>query len=670
MKTNFKKFIALFLAVTTLTACGTQKPIENSSNDISTQAASSSSSQESSKTEENKTEAVTIKTFDYSRNHIELEFDKIPERVITYSLNSLENMLALGLGDKIVMAMSVSEDEILPKYREEFKKVKNVSESFISKEEAIALEPDFILAWYSSFSDKRFGDVGFWHERGIKTYMAYNSACVTDDDYEYVTNDYIEREYLDILNLGKIFHVEDKAEDLVNQMKAKVEKGKEYAKLSDQKNVVILEDEGDVFRIYGEDTIGGQIATEVGANLVAKTRKERKSAEELIALNPDIIFGVHFGENSTSLNDKNCFDCFKNNPALQNIEAYKKGNLFPTDLSLVYSPGVRLLESFDFFINSLYPDLVAKENGNYTASESNSYYPVTITNYDYAGNEFTTTYEKCPEKVLAVYQGSIETMIALGLEDKVIASYGLDNEVKDIWKDGLSKMHYDASVFAPDKETVVAMNPDMIFSWGSIFSDKNLGDVSEWQERGTNCYMNTNTRRAKTPRTIQNECDDLINIGKIFNVQDKAEALVKEMQDEIAKALKETEGKEAQRVAVVEIGKDNIRNYHKNSLAGDMVKQLGAELILPETGNMSKEELIAENPDKIFVVFMAGDKNIEEAGIQHVEKITKDPALQSLKAVQNNNVFPIMLGDMYASTVRTIDGIRTISKGLYPELYK
>ena len=663
MKTNFKKVIASILAITTLSSCGSQQPTENSSVEASTPTISSASSSESSKTE-----TVTIKTFDYSRNHIELEFEKIPERVITYSLNSLENMLALGLGDKIIMAMSISEDEVLPKYREEFKKVKNVSESFISKEEAIALEPDFILAWYSSFEDKRFGDVGFWHERGVKTYMAYNSACATDDDYEYVTNDYIEREYLDILNLGKIFHVEDKAEALVNEMKAKVEKGKEYAKISDQKNVVILEDEGDVFRIYGEDTIGGQIATEVGANLVAKTRKERKSAEELIALNPDIIFGVHFGENSTSLNDKNCFDCFKNNPALQNITAYKNGNLFPTDLSLVYSPGVRLLESFDFFINNLYPDLVSKEDKN--SSDSKSYYPVTITNYNYNGEEVTTTYEKCPEKVLAVYQGSIETMIALGLEDKVIASYGLDNEVKDIWKDGLSKMHYDESVFAPDKETVVAMNPDMIFSWGSIFSDKKLGDVTEWNERGINCYINTNTRRGSTPKTIQNECDDLINIGKIFNVEEKAEKLVKEMQDEISKALKAAEGKKPQKVAVVELGKDNIRNYDQSSLAGDMVKQLGAELILPETSSMSKEELIAENPEKIFVVFMSRDTDIEETGKKHVEMITKDPALQSLQAVQNNNVYPIMLGDMYASTVRTIDGIKTFSQGLYPELYK
>ena len=57
------------------------------------------------------------------------------------------------------------------------------------------------------------------------------------------------------------------------------------------------------------------------------------------------------------------------------------------------------------------------------------HYPVTLTTYDYEGNEIETTYEKAPQRVLCVYQGTIETMIALGLEDRVTACYGLDNPV-------------------------------------------------------------------------------------------------------------------------------------------------------------------------------------------------------------------------------------------------
>ena len=47
-----------------------------------------------------------------------------------------------------------------------------------------------------------------------------------------------------------------------------------------------------------------------------------------------------------------------------------------------------------------------------------------LNNPNYDGNEIETTYEKAPEKVLAVYQGSIETMLALGLEDRLVATAG------------------------------------------------------------------------------------------------------------------------------------------------------------------------------------------------------------------------------------------------------
>lgn len=40
-------------------------------------------------------------------------------------------------------------------------------------------------------------------------------------------------------------------------------------------------------------------------------------------------------------------------------------------------------------------------------------YPLTITTYDYDGNEIETTYEKAPEKVLAVYQEALKPCLHL-----------------------------------------------------------------------------------------------------------------------------------------------------------------------------------------------------------------------------------------------------------------
>lgn len=302
-----------------------------------------------------------------------------------------------------------------------------------------------------------------------------------------------------------------------------------------------------------------------------------------------------------------------------------------------------------------------------SAAVAESYYPVTVPTYDYEGNVIETTYEKAPEKVICVYQGTIETMIALGLEDHVIASYGLDNPVKAEWEEGLSKMNYNEDVFAPDKETVTMMEPDLIFSWGSLFSDKNLGDNPEWIKNGTNTYISSNTARNGGNRTLENEYVDLINIGKIFNVEAEAQAIVDEMKNEIADVLAQTEGQESPTVAIIEFMGDSIWNYGAFSLGGDMVTALGGTLAAPDASDLGKEDLVALDPDVIFVVYMARTETVEA---EKMALVMEDPAFADLSAVKNGRVKTIMLGDMYASTVRSIDGIRVLAAGMYPELVK
>lgn len=300
---------------------------------------------------------------------------------------------------------------------------------------------------------------------------------------------------------------------------------------------------------------------------------------------------------------------------------------------------------------------------------ADGHYPVTITNYNYLGDEVSYTYEKAPERVVAVYQGSIETMIALGLEDRVIASYGLDNEVKPEWQDGFAEMNYRDDVFAPDKETMTLLQPDMILSWGSLFSDKNLGDVGSWNSKGVATYINSNTRSGGRPRTLENEYTDILNLGRIFDVEDRAEALVEDMKAQISDTLAATQGQGAQRVAVVEPMAGSLSNYDADSLAGDMVTQLGGTLVKPDGGEMSKEELVQSDPDVIFVVYMAYSGDDPETVIaQQLAAVTEDSALASLSAVQNGRVLPVMLGDIYAAGPRTADGISTIAAGMYPEL--
>ena len=344
---TMKKIISCTLAFALITSilagCSAVPTNSNNSTSSDTSSMQPSSIQEEAPKDDHY--PVTIKTHNYAREEIEVTFDEAPQKVLTYGLNSVENMIELGLEDHIVYAMT-NKDNILPRYQEASTKIPEINKEFISKEKALELQPDFIYAWYSSFADDKLNDVDFWHERDVNTYMAYNSGLGGANN--------LENEFSDILNLGKIFNVEDRAEAVVAEMKAKIAQGQEFAKDKEPINIAILETTGDVWRVYGEDTIGGDIAMQVGANLVAKDKSVKLSKENLVELNPDMIFSVHFGPTSTSLNDVDALAVFDENPVYANLSAFKNDTIHPTDLSFVYSPGVRVLDSLDFFLETLY----------------------------------------------------------------------------------------------------------------------------------------------------------------------------------------------------------------------------------------------------------------------------------------------------------------------------
>ena len=57
-----------------------------------------------------------------------------------------------------------------------------------------------------------------------------------------------------------------------------------------------------------------------------------------------------------------------------------------------------------------------------------AHYPVTIENYNTQGEPEKMTYTKPPERVVAVWQNSIETLLALGVGDRIIAGNGVPDK--------------------------------------------------------------------------------------------------------------------------------------------------------------------------------------------------------------------------------------------------
>ena len=142
----------------------------------------------------------------------DIEYTKVPERVVTLANFTTEMLLELGLSDKIV-GYGYMDNEVPEEYAEEFSKLNCISEtSNPSKEDLLATEPDFMTGWYSTFSEKNF-PYDFCEENGITPY-------IPRVEYAPAT---IESVYEDFTNLGAIFGVEDKADEIVTDMKNRIE---------------------------------------------------------------------------------------------------------------------------------------------------------------------------------------------------------------------------------------------------------------------------------------------------------------------------------------------------------------------------------------------------------------------------------------------------------------
>lgn len=304
-------------------------------------------------------------------------------------------------------------------------------------------------------------------------------------------------------------------------------------------------------------------------------------------------------------------------------------------------------------------------------SEAVAGYPVEVTTYNYAGDEVKTTYDKAPEKVLAVYQGSIETMLELGLEDRLVAAAGLDNELDEKYKKAFEKVEY-LTEFTPSKETVTALNPDMILSWGSIFAEDKLGDVNTWIDKGCNTYINTNTRRKEgEKRTIQNEMTDILNLGKIFNVEDKANTLATELSESLKSVEDKVSTLEGEPLKVLVMTAYNDGSYNvfgaNSTLQNEILEVLGGTNVNEKGGAQSLENLMSLNPDVILYVY--NNKNLETDSVA-VESLYNNSLIQSVPAIENKKVFEVSYTEFMGYGYRTIECIENLAKEMYPELFK
>ena len=315
------------------------------------------------------------------------------------------------------------------------------------------------------------------------------------------------------------------------------------------------------------------------------------------------------------------------------------------------------------------PEALLRFNQPVEYAYNPAHYPVTIENYNTQGEPEQMTYTKPPERVVAVWQNSIETLLALGVGDRIIAGNGVPDKkfFRKEYQEQYSKIPY-TGLQLLDLETTMMLKPDLIVGWHSTFAPKVLRPTDFWHKRGVNTFIARSSMISNAGRTLQNEYKDILDLGKIFDKNERAQQLVADMQHEMQFATSQTASfQKRPRALVIEFMGKEVRVYGERSLAGDIVHELHGELLAAKDRSIGIEQVVELDPDVIFVVVIESHYGHEQ---DMVDRVTQHKALKNLRCVKEGRVVALPLYAIYSSGVRTYDGIKIIANGLYPELYK
>ena len=315
------------------------------------------------------------------------------------------------------------------------------------------------------------------------------------------------------------------------------------------------------------------------------------------------------------------------------------------------------------------PEALVRFNTPVQYDYNPAHYPVTIENFNTQGKPEQQNFTKPPERVVAVWQNSIETLLALGVGDRIIAGNGVPDKkfFRKEYQEQYSKIPY-TGLQLLDLETTMMLKPDLIVGWHSTFAPKVIRPTAFWHKRGVNTFIARSSLTDGKPRTLQNEYKDILDLGRVFDKNERAQQLVADMQHEVQYATSQTAGfKKRPRALVIEFMGKEVSVYGEKSLAGNIVRELHGDLLAAKDRNIGIEQVVELDPDVIFVVVIESHYGHEQ---DMVDRVTQHKALKNLRCVKEGRVLPLPLYAIYSSGVRTYDGIKIIANGLYPDLYK
>ncbi|TFH83895.1 ABC transporter substrate-binding protein [Pseudomonas kribbensis] len=279
------------------------------------------------------------------------------------------------------------------------------------------------------------------------------------------------------------------------------------------------------------------------------------------------------------------------------------------------------------------------------------------------------TFKEAPKHAVSHDINMTQMMLALGLKSKMAGYSGVSG-----WKsvtpemqsllDGLPEL----AAKYPSVETLLNANVDFFFA-GWDYGMRVGGDLTPQtlQPLGINVYELTESCAFVMKRpaaTLDDTYNDLRNLGKIFDVQDRANALIADMQSQVAEIRKDLPA-EKPRVFLYDSGEDRAMTSGRLGMPQALIDAAGGRNILDDVEaswtRVNWETVVERNPQVIVIVDYS-----EITAEQKIEFLLKNKALQSVDAIKNQRFIVIP----YVQATPGIDNVlavETLAKGFHGE---
>lgn len=283
----------------------------------------------------------------------------------------------------------------------------------------------------------------------------------------------------------------------------------------------------------------------------------------------------------------------------------------------------------------------------------------------------TTTYEEAPETAVALSYSIAEIMVALGLEDKIVAiapsMYILD-QVSEEYRETVGSFPVlEGSYGVPTLETVLDTGAEFVFGDAYSFYANSVGTVEDFEAAGVNIYATEGTYVEDA--TFENIYNDIINIGKIFRVEERAGELVAQLREREAAVEASVAGLEPVRVFYFDSdtgGGVDMSTVGNTGLQSLMLEMAGAENIFSDVEGqfvaVSWEDVVDRDPEYIIVCDYYGEGYADEK----IAELKANPATMDMDAVVNDR-FIVVPGLAMFPSLECMDAVELIAAGLHPD---